>query len=148
MKKENIIQALRKFINQRSGISFADYNSGDWKSSRDAFFGDYRPMLREGRDARLLLNWISGRDGITAENIIEASQRAFSGRLTIKPAGDGVQIDYTTGQYFPTEYRAAACSVLARVVSDYLLASVYDWAGVQKQVKNEFGRGIFSRWFN
>ena len=108
--KEKVIAAIRKFIGQRSGISFADYQTGDWKASREAFMGDYRPMLRDGQDARVLLAAVSGRDGISFANIVEATN-AFSGRLSVMVTSDVISLEYTTGQYFPTEYRKAACAV-------------------------------------
>ncbi len=148
MKKETIIQAIRAFVAQRSGIQFADYQSGDWKASREAFFGDYRPILRAGRDARVLLAAVSGRDGITAENIIEAT-RAYCGRLQLKAKGDAVAVEYCTGQYFPAEYRNAACAVLATALWEYARAQGYETANdIRKWARGEFGRGIASRWFN
>lgn len=162
MTKQSIVSALRAFINQRSGIDFRNYSSGDFKASREAFMGDYRPMLRAGRDARAMLRSVELRDSITAENIIAAT-RAFSGRLQIMERNGAVIVDYCTGQYFPTEYRNAACAVLAAALWDYWrdcanpatdgkethqpgVVNVGDY--IQKQAKNEFGRGIASRWFN
>jgi len=148
MKKETIMQALRAFVNQRSGIEFANYQSGDWKASRAAFMGDYRPILQAGRDARVLLAAVSGRDGITAENIVE-SCRAYCGRLQFVAKDDSVAVDYTTGQYFPTEYRNAACAVLATALWSYAAAQGYQTGNdIRKWARNEFGRGIASRWFN
>jgi hypothetical protein len=148
MKKEMVISALRAFINQRSGIQFADYKSGNWVESRRAFMGDCRPILKAGQDARVLLAAVSGRDGITAKGIIEAS-RAFAGRLQFKINGDSVIIDYCTGQYFPTEYRNAACAVLATALWDYASSQGYKTGNdIRKWARNEFGRGIASRWFN
>ncbi len=148
MKKETIIQAMRKFIGQRSGIDFRDYQTGDWKASREAFNGDYRPMLRAGQDARVLLAAVSARDGITAENIVAAC-RAFAGRLQLVERVDSVAVDYTTGQYFPTEYRNAACAVLATALWDYARAQGYATGNeIRKWARGEFGRGIASRWFN
>lgn len=148
MKKETIITALRAFIAQRSGIDFRNYQSGDWKASRALFMGDYRPILRAGRDARILLAAVSGRDGITAENILTAT-RAYSGRLQIVENAEGVHIEYTTGQYFPTEYRNAACAVLSSALWDYARANGYETSNdIRKWARGEFGRGIANRWFN
>ena len=150
MKKETIITAIRKFVAQRSGIEYANYQTGDWKASREAFMADSRPILRAGRDARVLLAAVSGRDGITAENIIEATS-AFSGRLQIltRDGGSTVAIDYTTGQYFPTEYRNAACAVLTTALWNYAAAQGYKTGNeIRKWARAEFGRGIASRWFN
>jgi hypothetical protein len=150
MTKQQIIVALRAFIAQRSGIEFSNYRSGDWKESQAAFMGDYRPILRAGRDARVLLAAVSGRDSLGKDNILAAT-RAYSGRLQIKEKCDseGVFIDYTTGQYFPTEYRNAACAVLATALWDYALESGYKTGNeIRKWARGEFGRGIASRWFN
>lgn len=163
--KPAIIESLRAFIAQRSGIEWANYSSGDYKTSRAAFMGDYRPILKHGRHARQLLRAVELRDSITAEDLIAASARAFSGRLTIKVRADGaVGIDYCTGQYFPTEYRSAACAVLAAALWNYWRAnmpeptkgkdggdlynglSAGDW--IRRQAFREFGRGIASVWFS
>ena len=148
MNKTAIINAMRAFVAQRSGINFANYSTGDWKASRKAFMGDYRPILRAGRDARVLLAAVSGRDGITAEAIVEAT-RAFAGRLQLVEREGGVEVDYCTGQYFPTEYRNAACAVLATALWDYALAQGYETGNdIRKWARQEFGRGIANRWFN
>lgn len=142
MKKETVIKALRAFIAQRSGIEYGNYGE------RDAFMGDYRPILRAGRDARVLLAAVSGRDDITAERIIEAT-RAYSWRLQLIEKGESVAIDYTTGQYFQTEYRNAACAVLAQALWDYAVRQGYASGNeVRKWARAEFGRGIANRWFN
>ena len=148
MKKETIIKAVRAFIAQRSGIEWANYSRGDYKASRAAFMGDYRPILRAGRDARVLLAAVSGRDGVTAENILAAT-RAYSGRLQLVERGESAAVDYCTGQYFPTEYRNAACAVLAQCLRDYAAAQGYATGDeIRKWARGEFGRGIASRWFN
>ena len=145
--KAQIIEAMRRFINQRSGIDYRNYAGGDWKESREAFNGDYRPILKHGRQARQLLRAVELRDSITAEMILAAT-RAYCGRLQIEVKDDEVRVDYCTGQYFPTEYRSAACAVLATVLWDYWREDYKDLAGIQKQAKREFGRGIASEWFN
>ena len=117
--KQTILAALRAFVSQRSGMNFADYGE------REAFMSDYRPMLREGRDARTLLAAIEWRDSITAEMLLDASKRAFSGRLTLTVRDDGAaSVDYCVGQYFPTEYRAAVCAVCAAALWAYFRANM------------------------
>lgn len=148
MKKQAIIAAIRAFVSQRSGIDFRNYQCGDWKASRKAFMGDYRPILQAGRDARVLLSAVSGRDGITAKDIVEGT-RAYSGRLQLVERDGAVAVDYTTGQYFPTEYRQAACAVLATVLWHYALSQGYENGNaIRKWARAEFGRGIANRWFN
>lgn len=56
-RKEQMGEALRTFINQRSGI--------EW--SREAFLGDYRPILKYGRHARERLRAVELRESITAD---------------------------------------------------------------------------------
>lgn len=160
-----MIEALRRFINQRSGIDFRNYSGGDWKASRKAFMGDYRPMIKHGKQARQMLREVELRESITVQNLLDAS-RAFSGRLQFREDDKGnVTVDYTTGQYFPTEYRSAACAVLAQCLLDYwrecaptaglpdsnphVAQGVVDVGEyITKQARRELGRGIARDWFN
>lgn len=148
MNKQAMCEALRVFINQRSGIDFRNYDCGEWKRTREAFNGDYRPMLRHGKQAREMLRAVELRDSITAEMLLEAS-RAYSGRLQfVERNGSGVEIEYTTGQYFPTEYRKAACAVLAQCLWDYWRPDYKTGDEFRKKARSEFGRSIASTWFN
>jgi len=147
MKKQQMIEALYKFINQRSGIEFGNYQTRDWKSSREAFNGDYKPILKHGRHARQLLRAVELRPSITEKELLEAS-RAYSGRLQFVEKDGGVYVDYTTGQYFPTEYRNAACAVLASALWHYWQPDYKTGDEIRKQARREFGRGIASTWFN
>ena len=108
MKKETILHALAAFARQRPGMDPRNY--GDWRAYRRASasvtadLAHFRELLAAG----------SWRDSITAADILEAARGAYSGRLSIEEEPDGsVRISYCTGQYFPTEYRRAACAVLA-----------------------------------
>ena len=141
-----MLAALRAFIAQRSGIEYANYNTGDWKASREAFMGDYRPILRHGRHARTLLRYVE-LAGITAQELLEAS-RAYSGRLQFQAAEGGVRIEYTTGQYFPTEYRNAACAVLANAIWHHWHPDCKTCEEIRARARREFGRAIASTWFN
>ena len=152
MNKQAMCNALYKFINQRSGIEFRNYWTGDWNArseAREAFMGDYRPILKHGRHARQLLRFVELCDSITAEMLLEASS-AYSGRLQFMERGDKVGVDYTTGQYFPTEYRNAACAVLARAIWAWFRDKCNYETGeaIRKAAKREFGRAIASTWFN
>ncbi len=140
--KEQILEALSRFINQRSGIEWANYGG-----SREAFNGDYRPILRHGKHARTLLRAVELRPSITAEKLAESS-RAYSGRLQFTETPDGVRCDYCTGQYFPTEYRNAACAVLASALWDYWSPDCKDGNEIRKQARKEFGPAIARTWFS
>jgi hypothetical protein len=165
-KHEQIIAALDAFVAQRSGIEYANYG-GDIQ----AFRSERRSITRDLQDYRILRSAIALRTFADAQ--WEDAFRAYSGRLSYTNRPDGsIALDYTTGQYFPTEYRKAACAVLASVLWHAKSANMPapqgkimrkhgpfesthdniegmtpgDW--IRKQFKREFGRGIQSRWFN
>jgi hypothetical protein len=125
-RKTLILSALRAFINQRSGIEFGNY--GDVK----AFRAEQRGIQKDRREALELLRAVELSDGIDADALLKASRSAYSGRLTIKEVKGGysdpkdrtyrdsmIEIDYACGQYFVTEYRRAACAVLASALWEY-----------------------------
>lgn len=143
MKKQTIINSLRQFIAQRSGIDYRNYGN------RESFMADYRPILRAGRDAKILLAAVSARDSLTDQDLVDASNSAFSGRLQFVEKGDSVTVDYTAGQYFAVEYRKAACAVIATALWQYARSSGYETSNeIRKWARQEFGRGIANRWFN
>lgn len=147
MDKKTIIESLNKWIKQRPGLDYANYG-GEPKAYRD----ELRSITRTYQDARELLAFVAMRDDITTigcgmSDIITASTRAFSGRLEINETTGA--INYTTGQYWPTEYRAAVCAVLAAAIWAYYRESGHDTGdSIRKAARAEFGRGIASRWFN
>lgn len=130
-RKQAILSALDAFTSQRSGMDFRNY--GDVKSFR----AEQRRVTRDLHDYRAIRAVVAACDSITADMILEASLSAFSGRLflqynPIRHANDSqyerdmtddewraaglptkLEVYYCTGQYFPTEYRRAACAVLA-----------------------------------
>lgn len=142
MSKDQMVTALYRFVNQRSGIEWANYGG-----SREAFLGDYRPILKRGKQAREMLRFVELSPSIGVKELAEAS-RAYSGRLQFKSTKDGVRIEYTTGQYFPTEYRSAACAVLAQAIWDYFAADCNTREEIQKAARRNLGRGIAREWFN
>ena len=144
-RKNDVMHALSAFVDQRPGFDLCNYDS------MSSYRSDYNPVLREKHDFYQMLSQISWRDSITADDIIKASEHAFSGRLTIRECGDRrVEVEYCTGQYFPTEYRAAACAVLASVLWDYWRSCDAESTGdsIRKTARDNLGRGIASRWFN
>jgi hypothetical protein len=146
-KKQQIIAALHAFINQRPGLEYGNY--GEPVSYR----AEVRAIGKDLTQARQLLRYVELRASITADDIIDASKRAYSGRLTITARDDGaIAIDYCTGQYFPTEYRKAACAVMAQAIRAWYRTNISDTAKpgdyLRASFKREFGRGMASRWFN
>lgn len=146
MDKPTIINLLRKHIAQRSGIDWRNYMSdGSDTAGRAALRADYSRILRHGRDARAMLRAVEV-SSVTAETLVE---HLNCGRRLALVNGS---IEYTPGQYFPTEYRAAACNTIASVLIDHYghneatderkpLARARDWAS------RNLGRGIAKRWF-
>lgn len=133
----DITGALRTFIHQRPG-----FEPGNYAGAPAAYRADYRKCLRDRDDALFLLARVesASADGEMLACLLE--QLRF-GRLCL--VGDS--LEYTTGQYFPTEYRAAACDVLARALWHYLAGNSSDAGGVRRQARSLFGRRIASRWF-
>ena len=113
MNKTALIDTLNRWIHQRPGLEPGNYISG-WNDTdgRRAYRAEVRSITKDLHQARALLQFVAGRDSITAEQILDACRHSFSGRLTITPDGDGFKVDYCTGQYWPTEYRKAVASVL------------------------------------
>lgn len=161
--RDRIIDAITEHIEQRPGMDPGNY-APDWAAYRR----EAREITRDLHDARALLREV--RIGTTPAEIIEAARRAYSGRLSIelepvqytaadcpgRPCSSDcshqgtprVVLDYIPGQYWPTEYRAAACAVLASVLW-------YRWVdgtpGSAKRAyqtaRRSFGRGVAGRWF-
>lgn len=145
-RKETIIACLRKFIAQRPGLEFGNY--GDVSAYRS----EMRSITKDRHHAEAMLSSVAWRDSITADTILEASKHAFSGRLTItEPTPGRFVLDYCTGQYWPTEYRRAVCSVLSSALWDYWRecggpASTGDT--IRKTAAAELSRSIAQRWFH
>lgn len=147
-EKENILKCLQQFVAQRPGMQFANY--GDVSAYRS----ELRGITKSRHHAETLINAVAWRESITADDIIRASQSAYSGRLTIvRTDTGGFRIDYCTGQYFPTEYRNAVCAVLASVLWDYWRGgNPYGtkpgaWDYIRDVARKELGRSIAQVWF-
>jgi hypothetical protein len=134
-RKQAILDALDAFTRQRAGLDYRNYCSGYGDvNGRKAYFAEQRSITRDLHDYRALRKAVGYADSITADMLLDASRSAFSGRLVLNEslldtrpslttvgtaAVLAVKIEYCTGQYFPTEYRKAACAVLA--------AALWDW---------------------
>ena len=110
-----ILDALDRWVAQRPGLDYADYGNPT------AYRAESRRITRQRHDYDALRLAIARGQHhehlrLTERQLLNAFD-AFSGRLTPTIAEDGmVTLDYTTGQHWPTEYRAAACAVLARAL--------------------------------
>lgn len=145
--KETYLAALFKFVGQRPGLEFGNYGN------ISAYRSEMRRITRQRHDFRRLAHEIELASGISAENLVDAARSAFSGRLTFVEKGDKVGVDYCAGQYFPTEYRAAACAVLASALWDHYRSDIPPETEnrgdkLRAKFKRMFGNSIASRWFN
>lgn len=145
MNKQPIIDALYTFANKRPNLEFNNY--GDIKSYR----AESRAITKDLHHARNLLRALELSQSITGEDIIRASEHAFSGRLSINVTDDGlVSIDYCTGQYFPTEYRKAVAVICASALwTFYRNECGYATADrIRQTAQRNLGRTIARHYFN
>lgn len=159
LTKNHILTALRAWINQRPGLEFGNYGEVS------AYRSELRSITKDRAHALKLLQAVELRDSITADDLIAAFSRAYSGRLSISEATNrkgehAAKLDYCTGQYWPTEYRKAAAAVLASALWDAkrsdgmpdaaTLESIKQSPGtwLRESFRREFGRSIQSRWFD
>ena len=146
-RKQNLLQALRTWINQRPGLDPRDYDRASYRS-------ESRQITQDRSDAMEILGAVALRSYVTADHILQASKSAFSGRLTITETEPGrFKLEYCTGQYWPTEYRKAAAAVLASAFWQAYRADLpADFENAGDHLRNffriEFGPAIQRRWFN
>jgi len=144
-----ILNALDAFIRQRSRIDWRDY--GNDREGLRAYRAEIRSIGKDRKRALTALETVRAMREHSLPALIDSFARAFSGRLEWKvervqvrrARTDGKRdrsssnprypivteelrgrLAYTTGQYFPTEYRKAAASVL----ETYQAACNRQWA--------------------
>lgn len=151
LSKQQILTALQVWIRQRPGLEFGNYGA------LAPYRAELRQIAKDKRDAETLLTAVALRDSITAEDLAKAFS-AYSGRLTLIEGGNRAHLSYCTGQYWPTEYRKAACAVLASAlwerkredcnadVDQREHRSLGD--EIRNSFRREFGRSIQARWFS
>ena len=142
-EKSAILSALRSWISQRPGFEPGNYDAAGYRA-------DCRRVAKQRRDALEMLRFVELSGSITGPALNAAFHDAFSGRLS----WNGVRLSYCAGQYWPTEYRAAACAVLASAIWAWFRDECCphdeenkgDW--IRSAARRNFGRGLASRWFN
>ncbi len=106
--KEQAIKFFDAWINQRPGLEYGNY--GNPKSLRQ----EQRNITKQLHRTRIALIQFATLP-YDREMLNEVMHQAFSGRLLFVPDNNyTVKLDYTCGQYWPTEYRLAAAVVLER----------------------------------
>jgi hypothetical protein len=134
------VEKLTKFVNQRPGLDFNNY--GDISSYRK----ESAEITRDRNDYFELLSFAFSRINDLNTKLNEYFERT-TGRLTVTSAGN---LEYCTGQYFPTEYRPAANRVLANLIwESYLEENIYeDGIAIRKAIKRRVSRRIARYYFN
>ena len=139
--KQKIINALYNFAQKRPQLEYSNY--GDFSS----YSQESRAITKDLHHARALLRRVE-LSGISAEELLEASKEAFSGRLEITATDDGlIKVSYCVGQYFPTEYRKAIASVCARALWNYWKTDANDADRIRNTARREFPRAIARAYF-
>jgi len=140
------IEKLTKFVNQRPGLDYSNY--GELSSYRS----EMAEITRDRTDYFELLSLAFSRIDNLNE-VVTNYLKTSSGRLTMNEAGN---LEYCTGQYFPTEYRPAANRLLRDIIwnsySNELYAdntTVYtDGNDIRKAIKRRISRRIAKNYFN
>jgi hypothetical protein len=126
------INQLDAFVASRPGFDPANY------SDAASYAADRRVASQAAADYRELRHVV----GSPCDAALVAVTRG--GRLSFGPDG----VDYTAGQYPPTEYRGAACQVLARIWWAIKESQGYSAEDIRKRARTVFGRAIARRWFS
>lgn len=143
---DRVLALLDAWTRQRSGLEYGNY--GDWQAYR----AEQRSVTRDLHHYRALRSAVAWREFTPAQ--WADAFRAYSGRLTLTHDADGMprRLDYCTGQYFPTEYRRAACAVLASLLWRDRAESTPAGEGcgnvIRAGFRREFGRAIAQRWLS
>jgi len=106
---------LWDFAHKRPGFDLANYGGG-----RDGFRyyrQDYRTALNDLHAFHELFYLAQRRHGSNFAEAVHRELLRTSGRLTISEY-NSEKLQYITGQYFPTEFRGAACRILVSIIWD------------------------------
>ena len=142
VEKGMILASLAYFIAQRPRLEFGNY--GHFPT----YNAEKRSITRDLKHAKVLIDRVS-MSSMPVDVLKEAFKTAYSGRLS----WDGVELDYTTGQYWPKEYRKAVCAVCAQALWNWYGSDVpYDVENRGDKVRaifqRMFPRQIAKKWFN
>ena len=133
MNTQEIKSMLRAFVAQRPGFEHGNYNTAS------AYRADQKRAMRDKADALALINAFPDE---AARGFLE---KHLDGRLRL----DGEHLDYTPGQYWCTEYRAAVCRAVSEALRSLSWAQSQErLAETRKRMARIVGRGCANRWFS
>lgn len=107
MNELTTVEKLNQFVNQKPRIDPADYG-GDSK----LYNSTVRDVTKDRNDYYELLSLFLARWGDRANNKLTHLLNHSGSRLVMING----ELEYTVGQYFPTEYRKAACKEVATLI--------------------------------
>ena len=139
------LHALGDFVVQRPNFDLCNYDS------MSSYRSDYRPVLQARHDYFLLAHVVDTWLHNDADKFV-----AFLDNQNSRLQYTGKSWDYSVGQYFPTEYRVAACRLLANFLWQRFRdetredgTKVYaDGHALRKAFKLKFGKRIQELYFN
>lgn len=130
-KRQELLDDLTNFVMTRPRFEpelfgcYADYKR-EWRES-----------LRDRDDALRMIRFIENHESITFKDIVQH----FGSRLRYVEN----ELDYIPNQYYPAEYRAAACSMLSNIIFTWMIGCSYNPKSFAKKV---FGKSLGVRWFS
>lgn len=139
-------EKLVRFVNQRPGLDFSNY--GDVSAYRS----ESREITKDRQDFFELFALASRRCDNLEQQLTDHLSKT-SDRLLLNKDGN---LEYCTGQYFPTEYRPAANRVLRTLIwnsyrdeKDSEGKEVYtDGHQIRKAIKRNLSRRVSKHYFN
>ena len=136
MTKENILALVSAYIEARPGFDWRNYHG----APASCYRADYAKARRGLHDGRALLR-ACALSGVTAATLADALTDAR--RLTLTADG---RLEFTACQYWPVEYRAAACRALADALYRHYMVDAADRAGALRNLRNVLGSRLVARW--
>jgi len=140
--KNTLLTLLREFVAQRPGLNPADY------ADAASYRADARRCTQYLNDALSMLRVVELWTSISSEAI--ASRLQSGSRLSLETLPSGaLRLDYTAGQYWEMEFRAAVCRLCADLLwwdSFEVFPRLYPEQR-RGHFRKWFGRGLAKRWF-
>ena len=135
MNTPEIKSALRAFVAQRPGFEHGNYNT------LSAYRADQKRAMRDKADALALISAFP--DDADSRFLTDALRSG--NRLHLENG----ELEYTAGQYYCTEYRAAVCRAVSEALRSLSWAQSQErLAETRQRMARIVGRGCANRWFS
>jgi hypothetical protein len=136
-----VTELLVNFANKKPCLEFSDY--GDYK----IYKREAREITKDLHDFReLLIICRLSMENEELETLLSMELKNTSGRLGLDENG---RLYYHVGQYFPTEFRPAACRILRNICWQYIRDTrpELDGHGIRAYFKKRCSRRLFQNYF-